>query len=86
MTRRTNLTILAAALASAAPLTAKENDSMKELLETSQNDKKGVMVYVKGQSIGGVVLKISGDIVEMRSREYSRIVVKLEAIDAVAMA
>jgi hypothetical protein len=43
------------------------------------------MIYVKGQSIAGVVTKVGGDTVELRSREYSRIVVKIEAIDAAAM-
>jgi hypothetical protein len=58
---------------------------MKELLEASQSEKKGVMLYVKGQSIGGVVVKLGADVVELRSREYSRIVVKIDAIDAAAM-
>jgi hypothetical protein len=56
-----------------------------EILEASQKDKKGVMLHVRGQSIAGVVVKISGESVELRSREYSRIVVKLEAIDAVSI-
>jgi hypothetical protein len=85
MTRRTCFTLLSAAVAADSLLMGKESDAMKELLETSQRDKKGVMVYLKGQSIGGSVVKIDGDIVEMRSREYSRIVVRLDAIDAVAM-
>jgi len=59
---------------------------MRELLEASQNDKKGVNLYVKGQSIPGIVVKISGDLVELRSREFSRIVVKIDSIDAAAMA
>jgi len=59
---------------------------MRELLEASQNDKKGVNLYVRGQSIPGVVVKISGDLVELRSREFSRIVVKIDSIDAAAMA
>jgi hypothetical protein len=58
---------------------------MRELLEASQNEKKGLMVYVKGQSIAGVVVKVGGDTVELRSREYSRIIVKIDSIDAVAM-
>ncbi len=58
---------------------------MRELLEASRNEKKGVMLFVKGQSIPGVVVTIAGDIVELRSREYSRIVVRIDSIDAVAM-
>lgn len=55
------------------------------ILESSLNDKKGVQVYVRGQAIAGLVTKINSDSVELRSREYSRIVVKLESIDAVAL-
>ena len=58
---------------------------MRELLELSQNEKKGIMLYVKGQSISGVVTKIAADIVELRSREYSRIAVKIDSIDGAAV-
>ena len=58
----------------------------QQILEASQNEKKGVNLYVKGQTIAGVVVKLTADTVEMRSREFSRIVVRLDAIDAAAMA
>jgi hypothetical protein len=58
----------------------------QQILEVSQNEKKGVMLYVKGHQIGGVVTKVSADSVEMRSREYSRIVVRIESIDAASLA
>jgi hypothetical protein len=85
MTRRTYFTVMAAALAANSTLIGKDNDAMRELLEAAQNEKKGVMLYVKGQSIPGTVVKIGTDTVELRSREYSRIVVRIEAIDAAAM-
>jgi hypothetical protein len=85
MTRRAHISGLAAALAAGTTLFAKDTDTMRELLESSQSEKKGVMLYVKGQSIGGLVVKIGGDVVELRSREYSRIAVKIDSIDAVAM-
>jgi hypothetical protein len=84
-TRRNCLTIFAAALAANSTLIGKENNNMKELLESSQNDKKSITLYVKGQSLGGLVTKIAGDTVELRNREYSRIVVKIDVIDAAAM-
>ena len=84
VTRRKHLGVLAAA-AAATPLIGKDSDMFQELLEASMKDKKGVMVYLEGQAIPGVVVKIGGDSIEMRSREYSRIVVKLEAIEAVAL-
>ena len=85
MTRRTNLTLLAAAMAAGPSLSGKEIVGMREIFEASQKDKKGVMLYVKGQSIAGVVVSVGGDSLELRSREYSRIIVKIDAIDAVAM-
>jgi hypothetical protein len=87
MTRRTHLALLAAAAGgSIAVANAKDNPTMfQSVLEASLNEKKGVMLYVKGQSIPGLVIKINADCVELKSREYSRIVVKLESIDAVAM-
>jgi len=84
MNRRTCLTAVAATLAASATLTGKEPENMKELLEACQNDKKSVMLYFKGQTIGGGVTKVTADTVELRSREYSRVVVKLDSIDAVA--
>jgi hypothetical protein len=63
----------------------KDSGMFQELLEASMKEKKGVMIYMGGQSIPGVVVKLNGDYVEMRSREYSRIIVKLEAVAAVAL-
>ena len=85
MTRRTYFTVMAGALAANSIVLGKDNDAMRELLEAAQNEKKGVMLYVKGQSIPGAVVKVGTDTVELRSREYSRIIVKLDSIDAVAM-
>jgi hypothetical protein len=63
----------------------KESGFMRELLEGIQHENKSVTLYVKGQSIGGGVVKVTGDTVELRSREFSRIVVRIDAIDAVAV-
>ena len=57
----------------------------RSLLEASLNEKKGLMLFVKGQAIPGMVVKIDAETVELRSREYSRIVVKIDSIDAAAM-
>lgn len=85
VTRRTQISLLAAALMAPAVSQAKENNMFNEILEASQKDKKGVMLHVRGQSIAGVVVKIGGESVELRSREYSRIIVRLDAIDAVSI-
>jgi hypothetical protein len=78
---------LAAGALAACSIAAGKDDSMYQaLFEASQNEKKGLMLYVKGQQISGIVVKIASDHVEMRSREYSRIVVRIESIDAAALA
>jgi hypothetical protein len=58
----------------------------RAILEASQNEKKGVTLYLSGQALSGVVVAITDEYVEMRSREFNRIVVRMEAIDAAAMA
>jgi len=86
MTRRTHLALLTAAAATAgSPVFGKDNTMLQEILEASQKDKKGVNLYVKGQALPGVVTKIDSEFVELRSREYSRIVVRLASIDAAAL-
>ena len=57
----------------------------QQILEASQAEKKGVMLYIKGQTLPGLVTKLTAETVEMRSQQYSRIVVKLDSIDAVAL-
>lgn len=61
-------------------------DTIRELLALSQKEQKGVQVYVNGQSIGLVVTKMEGDFVEGKNRESSRIVVRVDRIDAVTKA
>ena len=85
MTRRCCVTVIGGGLAAGSVLSAKEGDAMREVLEASQNEKKSVMLFLKGQNIGGGVVKISGETVELRNREYSRIVIRIDAIDAIAM-
>jgi len=59
---------------------------MRDLLESSLTEKKGLMIFMNGQSVAGAVVKIADDFVELRSREYSRIVVRIDSIDAAALA
>jgi hypothetical protein len=87
MDRRTTLkTMIAAAAVAAVPAIGGNTSMFRSILEASQNEKKGLTLYVKGQAIPGLVVKIDAETVELRSREYSRIVVKIDAIDAAAMA
>jgi len=58
----------------------------RELIELSLNEKRGVTVYFNGQSIAGVVVNITGsEALELRNQTFSRIIVRLETIEAVAI-
>jgi hypothetical protein len=43
------------------------------------------MFYVKGQTIGGAVTKIGTDYVEVKNQTYSRIIIRFDSIDAIAI-
>ena len=71
-----------------APLVSAQSaahQSFRELLDRSEKERKGLMFYVKGQTIGGIVVKINADSVEVRNQTYSRIVIRFDSIDAVAI-
>jgi hypothetical protein len=85
MDRRSSIKLIVAA-AAAVPAIGGSTPMFRSILEASQNEKKGLMLWVRGQSIPGLVTKIDAESVELRSREYGRIVVRLDSLDAVAMA
>ena len=56
-----------------------------ELLRMSQKDGHGLVFYIKGQQIAGIVIAPPHDgIVEVRNREHDRIVIRLDSVDAIA--
>lgn len=58
----------------------------KELFELSQQQGKGLMFYIRGQCVSGSVTTIIGDeLVEVQNQECDRILIRVAAIDAVAM-
>ncbi len=58
----------------------------QELIEQSQKEKKGLTFFIKGQNVGGVVTKIiSPETVEVRNQTFSRIIIRLDQVDAVAI-
>ena len=58
----------------------------QDLFATSQKEKKGLMFYVRGQQIGGGVVRVIGsDAVEIRNNTFGRIIIRLDQIDAVAI-
>lgn len=58
----------------------------QELFTISQRDKKGLTFWIGGQQVGGLVLRVIGEeAVEVRSQMYSRLVIRLSSVDAVAI-
>ena len=58
-----------------------------ELIEQSQREKKGLTFYVNGQIVIGIVTQILADAtaVELRNQSESRVVLRLERVDAVGI-
>jgi endonuclease YncB( thermonuclease family) len=62
------------------------SQAYQELFERSAKEKKGLNIYVRGQTIGAVFVKMIGnDAVEVRNQTYGRIVIRLDSIDALAI-
>ena len=52
-------------------------------LQASHQQRRGIVVHVGGEAIGGVVTGIGPDVVALANREHARILVRRERIDAV---
>ncbi len=59
-------------------------DDFRELLLASQKENKSVQLYVAGQAIPMLVTAVGLEFVEGKSREFSKILVRMDKIDAVA--
>lgn len=58
----------------------------KELIELSHKEKRGLTIFIKGQTIAGIVTQIIGlDAIEVRNQTFSRVIIRLDAIDAMAI-
>jgi sRNA-binding regulator protein Hfq len=60
-------------------------NQFKTILEESHQSKKGITVYVNGIGLDGYVTKIDDKAIELKSRTYSKIVVLIEKVDAIAI-
>jgi len=59
---------------------------MLALLELSSKERKGLTFFLNGQTIAGVVTKVIGtEAVEARSQSYSKILIRLDKVLAVAL-
>ena len=85
MTRReVTLGFAVAANATKSAKSQEMTSMFDEILTDSQNEKKGLTFYVEGQTIPGIVTKFDAKMVEARSQMHSRIVIRIDAIDAIA--
>jgi endonuclease YncB( thermonuclease family) len=76
------LTLMLAAVAANATEAAR---GIEQALAAAQQDKRGITVYVAGQTIGGAVTRIEpGQWVELKNQTASKIIVRLDRIDAIA--
>jgi len=58
----------------------------KELIELSHKEKRGLTIFIKGQTIAGIVTQIIGlEAIEVRNQTFSRIIIRLDAVDAMAI-
>ena len=84
MTRRSIPFFLAAGVA-AAQLNP-STDSMLSILRSGMETKKGVTLYVRGQTVAILVTAIGDHFVEGRNQQSSRVVVRIASIDGAAIA
>lgn len=57
---------------------------LQTLLERSKSGKTGLVFHLQGTTVTGVVREIHADAVLVSNQEYGRILVRLDAINAVS--
>jgi hypothetical protein len=58
----------------------------KELIELSHKEKRGLTIFIKGQTVAGIVTQIIGlEAIEVRNQTFSKVIIRLDAIDAMAI-
>lgn len=58
----------------------------QELFDLSTKEKKGLTFYVGGEKIPGLVVKVHGEtLVEVRNQTSSRVLIRIDRIDAVSI-
>ena len=85
MSMRSTLAAALVCISAGAALAHEATKGFGQALTQAQTDKKGVTLYVHGQTIGGGVVRIEpGQWVELRSQQFGRIIVRLDRIDGMA--
>ena len=70
----------------AEPAKTESSKALVEAFNAAMASKRGVTLYVNGQAVGGAITKVEpGKYIELRNQEFSRIVIRWESIDGIAM-
>ena len=82
---RRGLAALTLLLAAAAAQAGDAVRGIEQALNTALENKRGILLYVGGQTLAGAVTRIeAGQWVELRSQQWGKIVVRIDRIDAIA--
>ena len=83
---RKSLAVMVLAGVAMTAWAAESPKGLDDAINAALASKRGVTLYVNGQTISGAITKIEpGQSVELRSQEFGRIVVRWERIDGIAM-
>lgn len=79
------LVAIAMTLATGAASAADAARGIEQALAAAQQDKRGITIYVAGQTIGGAVTRVEpGQWVELKNQTAGKVIVRLDRIDAIA--
>ena len=82
---RAALAAFALVAAAAGAAAADAIKGIEQALVAAQQDKRGITLYVAGQTIGGAVTRVEpGQWVEMKNQTSGKIIVRIDRIDAIA--
>ena len=82
---RRALVALVLVVAAAGAAAADAVKGIEQALVAAQQDKRGITLYVAGQTIAGAVTRVEpGQWVEMRNQTSGRIIVRIDRIDGIA--
>ena len=77
--------VIACAFTSGLAHAADAVQGIEQALNVALHDKRGITLYVNGQTIAGAVTRIEpGQWVELRNQQHGRILVRLDRIDGIA--
>ena len=80
-----SLAALALVMASGIASAADAPHGIEQSLNTALQDKRGITLYVNGQTVSGAVTRIEPGLwVEMKSQQFGKMIVRIDRIDGVA--